>query len=273
MCRLMAVRSQGPMPLYRCLISGDNSFALQSLEHPDGWGLAYYDGRQTELVKSVLPAICDNLFEELSFSVKAHTLIAHIRKATAGKVQKRNCHPFRYGNWIFAHNGHVQEFPDVRDSLMELVRPELRENIESDTDSEVFFRLILSHYAECADIDGALESEPMIKAVSAAIRDIRGLSEPLAHSRGNHDPCWLSGLLFNNEVMMAVSCGKPLAMRISDDCETGRQVFLSSEEIATRGFLDDDTKWVDVDFGNAVVIDGNLEVTHLALENVDPIPA
>lgn len=272
MCRLMAVRSQDPMPLYRCLISGDNSFALQSLEHPDGWGLAYYDGQQTELVKSVLPAICDSLFEDLSFSVKAHTLIGHIRRATAGQVQKRNCHPFRFGDWIFAHNGHVQEFPDILDSLMELVDPSLRGNIESETDSEVFFRLILTHYGKLADINGPLINEPMVEAVSAAIRDIRGLAEPLAHSRGNHNPCWLSGLMFNGDVMMAISCGKPMAMRITNEEDTGRQVFLSSEEIGTRGFANEDARWVDINFGSAVVIDGDLEVTHLALENVEPIP-
>ena len=273
MCRLMAVRSQELMPLYRCLISGDNSFALQSLEHPDGWGLAYYDGKETALVKSVLPAICDSLFEELSFSVNAHTLIGHVRLATAGLVQKRNCHPFRFGDWIFAHNGHVQEFRDIREPLMKRIKPKFCNDIESDTDSEVFFRLLLSNYSELADVDAGIDAEPMMEAMSTTIREIRELSEPLAHSRGNHNPCWLSSLLFHRETMMAVACGKPMAMRVCDTEESGRTVYLSSEEIATRGFLDDDTKWVDIDFGHAVIIDGDLEVVQGELKNIEAIPA
>lgn len=271
MCRLMAVRSKGLMPLYRCLISGDNSFALQSLEHPDGWGLAYFDGNETELVKSVLPAICDSLFEELSFSVHAHTLIGHIRLATAGKVEKRNCHPFRFGEWVFAHNGHVQEFPCLRDTLMERIKPAFQSKIESDTDSEVFFRLLLSNYADVADVEAGLDPTRMATTMAATIREIRGLSEPLAKSRGNTDPCWLSSLLFHRDTMMAVNCGKPMAMRVCESEQSGRQVYLSSEEIATRGFLEDDTHWEDIGFGQAVVIDSDLNVEQITLDDVAPL--
>lgn len=259
------------MPLYRCLISGDNSFALQSLEHPDGWGLSYYDGKRTDLVKSVLPAICDPLFEELSFKVKALSLIAHIRRATAGRVQRRNCHPFRFGDWIFAHNGHVQEFGDVREPLMNLVSPQFRDDIESDTDSEVFFRLFLSHYSRHADVGGAPLYEPMVEALGTTIREIREVSEPLALSRGNKNPCWLSCLLFNGETMMGAACGKPMAMRVVESAGAGRQVYLSSEEIATRGLLEDDTSWIDISFGEVVFIDSELNVKQRHLDNVDPI--
>ncbi len=271
MCRLMAVRSEGLMPLYRCLISGDNSFALQSLEHPDGWGLAYYDGSETDLVKSVLPAICDSLFEELSFSVHAHTLIGHIRLATAGRVEKRNCHPFRFGDWVFAHNGHIQEFASIRETLLERIKPKYLVGIESDTDSEVFFRLLLSNYADVVNPAEGLVAETMSAAMSRTIGEIRTLSEPLAESRGNTDPCWLSSLLFHRDTMMAANVGKPMAMRTCESEESGRQVYLSSEEIATRGFLADDTHWSDIEFGQAVIIAGDLNVSHIALDDVAPL--
>lgn len=265
MCRLMAVRAREPVPLYRCLISGDNSFALQSLEHPDGWGVAYYDGEHTVLSKSILPAICDELFEELSFGVRANTIIGHIRLATAGQIEKRNCHPFRFGEWIFAHNGHIQEFPEIRDELMQLVLPELREGIESDTDSEVFFRLFLSRYSEGASITAPAVPDQMVAAVTAAIAQIREVSEPLARSKGNENPCWLSCLMFNGSTMMAVSCGKPMAMRVIGAEEGERRVFISSEEIATRGLLDEVTGWRDIRFGEAVLIDEALRVEHREL--------
>ncbi|MDX6768941.1 MAG: class II glutamine amidotransferase [Elusimicrobiota bacterium] len=36
---------------------------------------------------------------------KAQTLIAHARYPTQGDVVRRNCHPFKVGDWLMAHNG------------------------------------------------------------------------------------------------------------------------------------------------------------------------
>jgi len=218
-----------------------------------------------------LPAICDPLFEKLSFEVEAHAIIAHIRRATAGHVQRRNCHPFRFGDWIFAHNGHVQEFPDVREEILTVVLPEFRDNIESDTDSEVFFRLFLSFYSKRADVNGDPDHQAMVGAVDEAIATIRSISEPLARSKGNENPCWLSCLVSCGQTMMAVSSGKPMAMRVMEVEETGKQVFLSSEEIATRGLLDDGTNWIDIRFGQAVVIDAELNVEHFYVDTRESI--
>jgi glutamine amidotransferase len=33
------------------------------------------------------------------------TVLAHLRRATVGRVALENTHPFCHGSWVFAHNG------------------------------------------------------------------------------------------------------------------------------------------------------------------------
>jgi predicted glutamine amidotransferase len=48
------------------------------------------------------------------YPIKSRNVIAHIRKATQGRVALENCHPFvreLWGRfWVFAHNGNLQGF-------------------------------------------------------------------------------------------------------------------------------------------------------------------
>ena len=36
---------------------------------------------------------------------------------STGAVQRTNCHPFKYKNWIFQHNGHIDCFEIIRKDL------------------------------------------------------------------------------------------------------------------------------------------------------------
>ena len=45
-------------------------------------------------------------------------MVAHVRRATVGKVALENTHPFRHAGWTFVHNGTVPYFAEVRDDLL-----------------------------------------------------------------------------------------------------------------------------------------------------------
>ena len=59
-------------------------------------------------------------------------------------MQQTNCHPFRYRNWLFVHNGYVADYEVLRRELLLAVRPDLFTNIEGSTDSELLFHLALT---------------------------------------------------------------------------------------------------------------------------------
>jgi glutamine amidotransferase len=72
------------------------------------------------------------------YPIRSTNVIAHIRKATQGKVALENTHPFmrelwgRY--WIFAHNGNLKDFAPALDGSFRSV---------GNTDSENAFCMIL----------------------------------------------------------------------------------------------------------------------------------
>jgi glutamine amidotransferase len=59
-------------------------------------------------------------------------------------VQHSNCHPFRFGRWLFVHNGLIREFIKLKRDLSFEVAPDLFPYIEGTTDSEMMFFLALT---------------------------------------------------------------------------------------------------------------------------------
>lgn len=88
--------------------------------------------------------------------MRAPLFVAHVRAATGTPTQETNCHPFRFGRWLFVHNGLIRDYPVVRRELMMAVAPHLFRWIEGSTDSEIMFFLALTFGLE-RDPRGALE--------------------------------------------------------------------------------------------------------------------
>lgn len=144
----------------------------QSKRHPDGWGLAYYIADTPHIVKSTNTAESDELFKKLSGIVTSQTVLAHIRKATHGKLSLTNTHPFQYGRWTFAHNGNIKNFDEVRDQLMTELSSLVSPYYLGETDSELFFYFLLSYLEKEIDLH---DSNPDIKTA------MKLLGEALAH--------------------------------------------------------------------------------------------
>ena len=82
--------------------------------HPHGWGLARFSdagvpSMEKEPIKATESAYLKN---RLSEPIEEKTFLAHIRFATVGHLEYKNCHPFttvdnRGRMWTLAHNGTV----------------------------------------------------------------------------------------------------------------------------------------------------------------------
>jgi len=258
----MALKATEPVPMYRFLIGGDNAFAVQSLEHPDGWGIAYHEGDEPSLVKSVLPAITDELFEEVAFSVKASTVLAHVRRATAGVVARRNCHPFRRGPWVFAHNGKIAGWDQIKDALIARVGPALRTTLEGETDTEVFFLLFLTHLGSQASLDDRHPPPAVVaNAMSRAVAEVRAVADQAGAGGAPAEASLLTCIASSGAMLMAVSSGKPLSVRRSSGEGTSRQVMFSSEAVSTPGLMRERFPWRELMTDEYVVVDRDLAIT------------
>ncbi|MBY0237949.1 MAG: class II glutamine amidotransferase [Burkholderiaceae bacterium] len=142
MCQLLGMNSNQPADL-RFSFAGFAERGGRTGEHKDGWGIAFHTRRGVRLFRDERASIASPLAEQMKQRrIKASNVVAHIRKATQGRVTQENCHPFTrtlWGRtWSFAHNGDLKGFyPDT--GLYD---------VEGDTDSERAFCHLLSGLAE-----------------------------------------------------------------------------------------------------------------------------
>ena len=144
MCRLFGFRSAVGSKGHRALVEAENSLVKQASLHPHGWGIGYFVEQDAYILKSDDAAHTSERFRMASSRLRSHTLIAHVRRATVGEPDYLNSHPFRYGRWVFAHNGTVFDFDEhFRDWMLARI-PELRRSlILGTTDSEHTFHFLL----------------------------------------------------------------------------------------------------------------------------------
>ncbi|MBN6051790.1 class II glutamine amidotransferase, partial [Nonomuraea sp. RK-328] len=152
MCRWMAYYGD-PILADELLFQPVHSVIDQSLHarlgpnttNGDGFGIGWYgEGKTPAVFKNILPAWNDRNLRELAGQIRTPLLFAHVRASTGSPVERSNCHPFRYGNWLWMHNGLIGEFLRLKRDLVMAVDPSLYPAIEGSTDSEVLFFLALT---------------------------------------------------------------------------------------------------------------------------------
>ena len=150
----------------------------------DGFGLGWYDMQPFPgLFKSIRPAWNDMNLLDLANHIESPLFMAHVRATSLATIQETNCHPFRYKNWLFVHNGQIAEFGLVRQQLMEKVAPQYFNNILGSTDSELMFHLALTYGLE-KDVPSAISK--MVKVVENAAK-AKGVNESVWMTLGISD--------------------------------------------------------------------------------------
>ena len=271
MCRLYAMRANEPTRVECSLVHAQNALMQQSqgdaegLKHSHGWGVADYSDTVPLIEKQTWAAWHGEHFRKTASRVYAHTVVAHVRNATVGAISMENTHPFAHGRWIFAHNGSIPDFPQVRDHMIEHMDPALRNDIKGETDSEHIFYFLLTlhlHHPE----------RPLMETVGHGLRQIIRWSEetnprePVGLNIVLTDGEKLVGSRYNrtlwhlvrNEVTVCGICGKK---HVRHDAGTDyRAIEIASEPISGENWKP---------FANGVVYAVD-EDYHFSIE---PIPA
>lgn len=150
MCRLYAMHANEPTKVECGLVKAQNALMAQSKgdmqgnAHGHGWGVADYPDGVPMIEKQVWAAFHGEHFTRKAARVYAKTVVAHVRHATVGGTGIENTHPFHHGRWIFAHNGTVPNFDQLRFRFLENMDPLHRTQVHGTTDSEHIFRYLLS---------------------------------------------------------------------------------------------------------------------------------
>ena len=203
MCRWLAY-SGAPLLLEELLFKPTHSLIDQSLEsyasntttNGDGFGIGWYAGRETPGVfKDIQPAWNDANLRDLAAQVASSMFLAHVRATTGTAIQRSNCHPFRYGEWLFMHNGKIRDFEKMRRELAFAVAPELYNCMFGTTDSELMFHLALTFGLE-EDVVAAVET--MVGFVETVGHD-NGIENPMQMTLGISDGTRLYAFRYSTE--------------------------------------------------------------------------
>ena len=117
------------------------------------------------MFRSIEPAWNDQNLRELAGHVISGHFFAHIRAAIGSAVQQTNCHPFRYGRWLFMHNGYLAELPTVKRDLILAVDESLYPEIAGQADSELLFYLALTLGLENDPPDAIAHAIGLVEAI------------------------------------------------------------------------------------------------------------
>jgi glutamine amidotransferase len=211
-CRLLAFRANQPTRVRAALVTADHSLLRQSCGdrrgecHGDGWGVGHFLGLHPVVTRSVRPAATDPLYRSLAEELAATTLLAHVRQASAGPVAERNCHPFRHGRWLFAHNGTLQGFAAAPERLFPLVPAHLRGLVAGETDSEHAFYFVLGLLEQAAGAaDGAPDAGTVGRTLAEAVARLAVL-----FPGSDAEPTRLNFVLTDGRVLAASRWGHTL---------------------------------------------------------------
>ena len=113
MCELFGITANRRVKINSLL----KRFFEHSVEHRNGWGLAFLDNNSVSIEKEPIKA-SDSLYlkNRLTGKIETSRCMAHIRKATVGDVSFDNTHPFSKRDesgrlWVLVHNGTIFDSP------------------------------------------------------------------------------------------------------------------------------------------------------------------
>lgn len=118
----------------------------------EGYGIGYYLNNKSDpiIYKNTIPSWNDYNFIQHMKMLEANNILIHIRatkrNSNHSPVHIYNCHPFIFKNYLYCHNGYVQQFYNgkIRKTIINFIDDNLLLKIGGNTDSEYLFYIILT---------------------------------------------------------------------------------------------------------------------------------
>src|SRR3954465_3332758 len=230
MCGIVGILGRGPAA--EQLVD-----SLKRLEYRgyDSAGIATLEGDHIERRRA--EGKLKNLETRLGAEPLAGTTgIGHTRWATHGKPTENNAHPHATDRVAVVHNGIIENFRELRESLQKSGAV-----FKTETDTEIVLHLVDSYLAKGIG---------PVEAVKASLSQLRG--------------AFALGFIFagDDDLMIGARNGPPLAIGYGEG-----EMYLGSDAIALGPFTDtisylEDGDWVVLTRESATIYDKNNAIVH-----------
>ncbi|HEX5859355.1 MAG TPA: class II glutamine amidotransferase [Microbacterium sp.] len=233
MCRWLAYRGE-PLQPSTLILDSPHSLVAQSLNSPlgaetvngDGVGFGWYPAEEARpaVFHSIEPAWHDQNLREITQAVRSSLFFSHVRAAGGPPIQNTNCHPFRYENHLFMHNGFLSGFASVKRDLTFAIDPSLYPHVRGTTDSEVLFHLALTLGLIDDPVTAMRHTVRMVESVG---RD-HGVPFPMQGTMAVSDGETIWGFRYSTQ-------GRSRSLFHSADISTLRRLYPDSERLELFG--------------------------------------
>ncbi|MEK6848869.1 MAG: class II glutamine amidotransferase [Nanoarchaeota archaeon] len=156
MCRLFALASRDALCGEYWFFKSEIPFKdfserkINKGPHNSGWGIAWLEGDDWKVFKQGKKDFRKYDFNKVK-ETKSKNILIHLRDASFGDETTKNAHPFLYKNYVFEHNGSID-----RKNNLSYLNDNFKNEIKSETDSEVYFLLIMQFLEETKNIIEAI---------------------------------------------------------------------------------------------------------------------
>ena len=236
MCRWLAYSGE-PLRPSTVILDAEHSLVKQSLNSPlgaetvngDGFGFGWYPadsvaGSRPATFHSIEPAWNDQNLRELTQAIESPLFFSHVRAAGGPPIQQTNCHPFRYENWLFMHNGFLADFGAMKRDLVFAVDPSLYPHIRGTTDSEVVFHLALTLGLRDDPVAGITKAVQMVEKVGHE----HGITFPMQGTMALSDGATIWAFRYSTQ-------GRSRTLFHSVDIDTLREMYPDAERLKLFG--------------------------------------
>jgi len=192
----------------------------------DGWGIGFFRNNASFLFKKAARASGDKRIANISEVISSHVFISQLRYAAIGERKEANTQPFRWGNWLFAHQGTIDHFRKVKPRILRKLPPAYKKMIRGNTDSEHCFYLFLTMLRS----KGAIKkgSIPLMEAVEGLKKFGSIMSEFCEEAEIAEFP-ELNFLISNGEYLIVARHGNSMYFLEQEAAHAPETVFYSQE--------------------------------------------
>ena len=200
-----------------CVLRKFESYIERCTSGMGSFGVGYYS--RGELLQTVEPRNAAGTIDitKVIRGVRSDLILMHARTPRREAVRREDIHPFRFKDWLFAHNGQIQGFDDIRDKLSGAIPEFIRRNIRGGTDSEYMFHLFLAFLYDAGHL--GRPNTDVNHIADALTRTFSTIDEFL--SVAGHDPSAASVIVSDGYSLVAAARGIPVAYTVVDgvkDC-------------------------------------------------------
>jgi len=270
----LAVLTSDPN-LVRCELHRlEGQVALQEEGRSNAVGIGAYS--QDDVLLQRFPRDANLTLESLAPKHESEALLFHGQRLPVGLSLEENTQPFRSRRWLFAHQGVVEGFDELRASLLAPVADFLKRQIRGETDSEVAFARFLQKLWDLGRADDPrLEAEVAGRLLAETARELSQASARAGAARTST----VNLLATNGFIVVATRLGdRPLSytrLEGTDHCEVcgitsstpesqpGVVAHRRRRSVVVASHVKRPAGWVELAEGTTLAVETDLSVRHL----------